>query len=130
MLLRPSARGSAGAPADRGNSESFVVRASGGPRAPDGGKMTYPLLLPMARLLEGIKSSVVRYMQSADSTFSLEDISWALTVPAIWDDEAKAFMVRARRGRGGAARAGGRGCGMLRVGCSGDAVAYSGRLAT
>ena len=55
----------------------------------------FPLLLPVARLLEGIKSAACRHLNGADSTFQPEYIRWALTVPAIWSEEAKAFMRKA-----------------------------------
>ncbi len=55
----------------------------------------FPLLLPVARLLEGIKNVACRHLDGADSTFQPEHIRWALTVPAIWSEEAKAFMRKA-----------------------------------
>ena len=55
-------------------------------------KKVFPLLLPVARLLEGIKITACRHLNGADSTFQPEFIRWVLTVPAIW---SKAFMRKA-----------------------------------
>ena len=52
----------------------------------------FPLLLPVARLLEGIKIAAYRHLNSTDSTFQPEFIRWVLTVPAIWNE---AFMRKA-----------------------------------
>lgn len=83
MLLRdPSV-------ADRGDPYSFrAVSANGwtpGAKGAAGRPLSsrpFPLLLPVARLLEGIKNNVARHLHAADSTFEPEMVAWCVTVPA------------------------------------------------
>lgn len=84
MLLRPR---KAKAGADRGDPESFEAHAIGGPPRPDGRKDSYRLLLPMSRLLEGVRGMMMKHLTAADTMCKPEHIAWAITVPAIWDEE-------------------------------------------
>jgi hypothetical protein len=52
-----------------------------------------PLSLPFVRLLQFIRDEAVGKVQHATSnrTLTASNIKWGLTVPALWDDEAKRF---------------------------------------
>lgn len=76
---------------DRGDPLAFRAFAANGwapgtagsaPRTSSAASRPFPLLLPVARLLEGIKGLACRHLKSADSRFSPEQVAWCVTVPA------------------------------------------------
>ena len=64
----------------------------------EGADIAVPLLTAIAKVLEFIREEALD--RSASIGISLPDVGWVLTVPAIWDESAKAFMRRAAHAAG------------------------------
>ena len=60
----------------------------------EGAGLSVPLTLPFVKLLSYIKEEVLGYIKTLVGSVDERQIGWVLTVPAIWDDEARGFMRR------------------------------------
>jgi len=83
MLLEKSAKT---APDDRGDADSFVTFPTGGKKDERGRRAPHKLLQVVSGLLDGVKKIVLKRLKDGDSTLLDREVSWALTVPAIWDE--------------------------------------------
>jgi hypothetical protein len=97
MALNP---GSSSSPPNRGDVGAFGVTGVGGPPGANGQPRSWQLMLPMQRLLERVRDSVYTELSGLDADFTPKSVAWGLTVPAIWDEEGKAFMRKAAEAAG------------------------------
>lgn len=81
MKLRPG-----GLLVGRGNPNAFRVKDTGG--------SDWPLLVPVVATLAHVKNKVLAHLRQllGPAKLATSEIRWVVTVPAIWDDEARAFM--------------------------------------
>lgn len=59
-----------------------------------GGK-TMKAMLVFAFCIEYIKDRVLERLHQATDSLNDDDVRWVLTVPAIWSDQARQFMIEA-----------------------------------
>ncbi|XP_060601651.1 heat shock 70 kDa protein 12A-like isoform X2 [Ruditapes philippinarum] len=58
---------------------------------------TMPALEVFALSIQCLKDCLMKLVESQGTGVGMDDILWVLTVPAIWDDNAKAFMKEAAK---------------------------------
>lgn len=59
----------------------------------DGKQMS--CLTVIAACIEHIKEKTLERIKDANEDFDENDIHWVLTVPAIWSEQARQFMIKA-----------------------------------
>ncbi|XP_062589820.1 heat shock 70 kDa protein 12B-like [Saccostrea cucullata] len=71
----------------KGSLEGLVLEAD------QGGTM--PALIVFSDVIFHLKSKIMNDIRQIKSNVIEDDVRWVLTVPAIWNDEARKFMIRA-----------------------------------
>lgn len=61
--------------------------------ADEGGSM--PALIVFSDVIRYLKRSIIEHIRQLKSDVIDDDVRWVVTVPAIWNDEARKFMIKA-----------------------------------